>query len=184
MKNYYAHDTAIIEDNVSIGEGTKIWVNSQIRSGARIGDHCIISKDTFIDQDVVIGNQVKIQNGVSVYHGVTIRDKVFVGPNAVFTNDMFPRAFGEWSVTETLIEEGASIGANATIVCGVTLGKYCMVGSGSVVTDSVPDHALVVGNPARIIGYVCECGQRLDAENNCLKCRTHYNIEKQGDQEK
>lgn len=171
MKNYFAHDTAIIEDNVTIGQGTKIWVNAQIRSGAHIGENCIISKDTFIDSDVAIGDACKIQNGVSVYHGVTVEDKVFIGPNAAFTNDMYPRAFStDWEVTPTLVKEGASIGANATIVCGVTLGQYCLVGSGSVVVASVPDYALVVGNPAKVIGYVCKCGYRLNDEGFCTKC--------------
>ena len=117
---------------------------------------------------MTIGAGCKIQNGVSVYHGVTIEDKVFIGPNAAFTNDLYPRAFSkEWTVTETRIREGASIGANSTIVCGVTLGKYSMVGSGSVVTKDVPNYALVVGNPARMLGYVCECGNKLDQNGYC-----------------
>lgn len=182
MDEIFKHDSAIIEDEVFIGKGTKIWVNAQIRKGARIGENCIISKDTFIDSDVVIGDNCKIQNGVSVYHGVTIENRVFIGPNAAFTNDMYPRAFSQnWEVTPTLIKEGASIGANATIVCGVTLGEYCMVGSGSVVTKDITPHALVVGNPARIIGYVCECGNRLDEEGCCSKCGTKYDIIRLGE---
>ncbi|MGE5473045.1 MAG: acyltransferase [Ignavibacteriales bacterium] len=171
MKNIFIHPTAVVSEKCTIGESTKVWVNSQIRENAVIGENCIISKDTYIDYGVRIGNNVKIQNGVSIYHGVTIEDNVFVGPNAVFTNDFYPRAFNDnWEVRNTLIKEGASIGANATIVCGNILGKYCMVGSGSVVTKDVPEHALVVGNPARIIGYVCRCGYKLDKNGKCIKC--------------
>lgn len=171
MDNVFIHPTAVVSDKCTIGENTKVWVNSQIREDAVIGENCIISKDTYIDYGVKIGNKVKIQNGVSVYHGVTIEDNVFVGPNVAFTNDFYPRAFNDdWEIRNTVIKEGASIGANATIVCGNTLGKYCMVGSGSVVTKDVPEHAMVVGNPARIIGYVCKCGCKVDKNNKCIKC--------------
>jgi acetyltransferase-like isoleucine patch superfamily enzyme len=169
-KKYYAHDTAIVSEQAEIGEGTKIWVNSQIREGVKIGKNCIISKDTYIDANVIIGDDVKVQNGVSIYHGVTIGDKVFVGPNVAFTNDLYPRAFStDWKVYDTIVEEGASIGANSTIVCGHRLGAYCMVGSGSVVTKDVPPHALVIGNPARIHGYVCKCGKKL-VHGKCDEC--------------
>ena len=171
MEDIFIHPTAAVSEKSLVGKGTKIWINSQVRENAVIGENCIIGKDTYIDHSVNIGNGVKIQNGVSVYYGVTIEDNVFVGPNAVFTNDFYPRAFNtNWEVTKTLIKEGASIGANATIVCGNTLGRYCMVGAGSVVIDDVPDHALVVGNPARIIGYVCICCGRLDTNRKCLVC--------------
>lgn len=171
MHDVFVHPTAIVSEKSTIGEGTKIWVNSQIREGTTIGRNCVISKDTYIDHDVTIGNGVKLQNGVSVYHGITLEDNVFVGPNAVFTNDFHPRAFNSsWTVTKTLVKEGASIGANATIVCGNTLGRYCLVGAGSVVINEVPDHALVVGNPARIIGYVCYCCGRLDTDGKCTVC--------------
>jgi UDP-2-acetamido-3-amino-2,3-dideoxy-glucuronate N-acetyltransferase len=171
MKNVIIHSSANISDSCVIGSGTKVWVNSQIRENAIIGENCIIGKDTYIDQKVVIGNGVKIQNGVSVYYGVKIENIVFVGPNAVFTNDYYPRAFNDnWEVRETLVKEGASIGANATIICGTTLGKYCMVGAGSVVTKDVPDYGLVVGNPAHIIGYVCKCGRRAELGETCDKC--------------
>lgn len=169
-KEIFVHPTAIVEENVIIGEGTKVWVNSQLRRGAHIGENCIISKDTYIDADVRIGNNVKIQNGVSVYHGVTVEDDVFIGPNVAFTNDLFPRAVGDWEVTETTIKKGASIGANATVVCGHTVGEYAMVGSGSVVASEIPPYALVVGNPARIIGYVCECGTKLETGGICPSC--------------
>lgn len=170
MSNYFAHETAIISDQAVIGEETKIWVNCQIREGAEIGKKCIIGKDTYIDENVVIGDEVKIQNGVSVYHGVVIENKVFIGPNVAFSNDMFPRAFNEdWQVYDTVVEEGASIGANATIVCGNRIGRYAMVGAGSVVTKDVPPHALVMGNPARIRGYVCQCGNKM-TDGVCSKC--------------
>jgi len=161
-KKFYAHPTAIIEEGAVIGEGTRIWHFAHVRSGARIGRNCNIGKDVYIDRDVVIGDEVKIQNGVSVYRGVTLEDKVFVGPYAVFTNDLYPRAFStDWKVVPTLVKEGASIGANATIVCGVTIGKYAMVAAGAVVTRDVPDHGLVMGNPARLRGFVCYCGRPL-----------------------
>jgi len=167
----FIHPAAFVSDDALIGDGTKIWINSQVREGASIGDHCIISKDTYIDTGVKIGNRVKVQNGVSIYHGVEIGDDVFIGPNAVFTNDHVPRAFNrDWKIAATIVEKGASIGANATIVCGHRIGEYALVGAGSVVTKDVPAHALVMGNPARIRGYVCRCGARLDAEGRCPAC--------------
>lgn len=173
MENIKIHPTVNMSEGCVIGAGTKVWINSQIRENVFIGKDCIIGKDTYIDHDVTIGNRVKIQNGVSIYYGITVKDDVFIGPNAVFTNDYYPRAFNkEWIVTQTLVMEGASIGANATIICGITLGKYCMVGAGSVVTKDVPDHALVVGNPAHIIGYVCKCGRRTKLGETCDKCRS------------
>ncbi|ABL78296.1 acyltransferase [Thermofilum pendens] len=161
-RKYFAHPTAVVEEGAEIGEGTRIWHFAHVRSGARIGRNCNIGKDVYVDQGAVIGNNVKIQNGVSVYRGVVIEDNVFVGPYAVFTNDKYPRAFStDWEVVPTVVKEGASIGANATIVCGVTIGRYAMVAAGSVVTRDVPDHALVAGNPARIVGFVCYCGRPL-----------------------
>jgi acetyltransferase-like isoleucine patch superfamily enzyme len=160
-----------VSSKAVIGKGTKIWINAQIREYACIGDNCIISKDTYIDEYVVIGSRVKIQNGVSVYHGVVIEDDVFVGPNVTFTNDRVPRAFNkDWKITQTLIKQGVSVGANATIVCGIIIGEYAMVGAGSVVVKDVPPHALVVGNPARQIGLVCKCGERLPDNRICLRC--------------
>lgn len=163
--DYYAHPTAEVSPLASIGPGTKIWNQVQIREEAVIGSDCIISKDVYIDKGVIIGNGVKIQNSVSVYHGVTIEDDVFVGPNATFTNDMFPRADNpDWQVVPTLVKRGASIGANATIVCGVTIGERAMVGAGAVVTKDVPPSALVVGNPARILRWL-----ESSAENSAIK---------------
>jgi acetyltransferase-like isoleucine patch superfamily enzyme len=171
MNNVFTHPSAHISTTSSIGNGTKVWINVQIREGAKIGTDCILSKDVYIDHDVMIGNRCKIQNGVSVYNGVTIEDEVFVGPNVTFTNDKIPRAFNaEWQVTPTLVERGSSIGANATIVCGIVVGSYSMIAAGSVVTKSVPKHALVMGSPARIVGYVCQCGHRLDHQGLCGSC--------------
>ncbi len=166
----FVHETAEIEEGVVIGEGSKIWHSCQIRHGARLGRDCVLGRGVFVDFDVVIGNAVKIQNYVLVYHGVTLEDGVFVGPHACFTNDLRPRAVNpdlspkkadDWVVARTLVRTGASIGANATIVCGATIGRWAMVGAGSVVTKDVPDHGLVVGNPARLIGYVTASGQRV-----------------------
>lgn len=172
MANYYAHETAHIAPNAKIGKGTKIWINVQVREDVQIGKDCIISKDAYIDHAVCIGDRVKIQNGVSVYNGVTIEDEVFVGPNAVFTNDYYPRAQNpDWEVRETHICKGASLGANCTIVCGHTIGEYAMVGAGSVVAKDVPPYALVVGNPAHQVGKVCKCGQRV-YNGVCAKCGT------------
>ncbi len=156
----FIHETASVEPGVILGNDTKIWHHSQIRTDAQIGPSCVLGKNVFVDFEVQIGTGCKIQNNVSVFHGVTIADDVFVGPAATFTNDLVPRAFAsDWSVTTTHVSKGASIGANATIVCGTRLGEYCMVGAGSVVTKSVESHSLVVGNPARPIGWVCACGQ-------------------------
>lgn len=170
VKDVFIHETANVSPDAEIGAGTKIWVNVQVREGAKIGENCVISKDAYIDHAVNIGNGVKIQNGVSVYHGVTIEDEVFVGPNAAFTNDYYPRAQNpDWRVSKTLIKKGASLGANCTIVCEHTVGEYAMVGAGSVVTKDVPAHTLVVGNPARPIGRVCRCGNRAD-NGTCSAC--------------
>lgn len=158
----FIHATADVSPQADIGENTKIWNLAQVREGAKIGSNCILSKNVYIDTGVTIGNNVKVQNNVNVYNGVTVEDDVFLGPSMTFTNDMFPRATNaNWAITETLVEKGASIGANATIVCGVTIGAYSMVGAGSVVTKDVPPHALVVGNPAKKIGNVCRCGVRV-----------------------
>lgn len=188
----YIHPSATVEDGAVIGEGTKVWHLVQVRGGARIGTECVIGRGVFIDAGVQIGSRVKIQNYVSVYHGVTIEDGVFVGPHAVFTNDKIPRAISpdgslkdlsDWVVSETLVKYGAAIGANAVLVCGITIGKWAMIGSGATVTKDVPDHALVVGNPARIIGYVCQCGRKMrqvDATTyHCDHCGKDLTIEAQ-----
>lgn len=163
LQDVFVHPTAEVSRMANLGFGTKVWNHSQIREEAIIGRNCIIGKNVYIDSGVRIGNHVKIQNGVNVYRGVTVEDDVFLGPNMTFTNDLYPRAFNnQWRVTKTVIKKGASIGANATIVCGVCINEYSLVAAGSVVTKDVPPYTLVAGNPARIIGKVCKCGQPLN----------------------
>ncbi len=161
--NYFVHPTAIVEEGAVIGEGTRIWHHVHVRKGARIGKNCTLGKDVYVDVDVKIGNNVKLENRVSVFKGVIIEDDVFVGPHATFTNDLYPRAFSkDWEVVETRVKRGASIGAGAVIVCGVTIGEYAMIGAGAVVTKDVPPFGLVLGVPAKLKGFVCYCGRTLD----------------------
>lgn len=167
MSSVYCHELSYVEQGAKIGKGSKIWINAQVRSGAEIGENCIISKDTYIDSQVSIGDGCKIQNGVSIYNGVKIEDDVFVGPNVTFTNDKVPRAFNtSWSITDTLIKTGASIGANATVVSGVVVGEYAMVAAGSVVTKDVEPYSLVMGNPAKHYSYVDKDGNKTKAKPN------------------
>jgi len=173
-KDYFVHPSSFIDDNVQIGEGTKIWHFCHVMSGVRIGKNCKIGQNVFIDRDVKIGNNVKIQNNVSVYRGVTLEDYVFCGPSMVFTNVFNPRSAYPRDISEyrkTLVKKGATIGANATIISGVTLGRSAFVGAGTVVTKDVPDYALVRGNPAKITGWMCECGEKLEFKDNYAKCR-------------
>ena len=165
------HPTAEVSPQASLGDGTQIWHQAQVREGARLGQNCIIGKGVYIDAGVIVGDHVKIQNYVSVFHGVTLEDGVFVGPHVCFTNDLQPRAInpdgslksaGDWVLSETRVRKGASLGANATIVCGITIGAWAMVGAGSVVTRAVADFGLVWGNPARLHGFVCPCGTKLE----------------------
>ena len=181
-KPVYVHPSAEVEPHAEIGEGTKIWHLCQVRRGARIGKGCVLGRGVFVDQDVTIGNHVKIQNYVSVFHGVTLGDGVFVGPHVCFTNDHRPRAVSpdfspkaadDWALTKTKVEPGAAIGANSTIVCGITIGCWAMVGAGSVVTRDVSPYTLVAGNPARPLGFVCACGTRkasLQQAEGCGGC--------------
>lgn len=182
-EKFFKHETAIVEEGAEIGEGTRIWHHAHVRGGSSIGKGCNIGKNCYIDKGAKIGSGVKLQNNVSVWHGVTLEDEVFVGPNAVFTNDLYPRAFiwDDSRVKTILVKRGASIGANATIVCGDrVIGEYALVGAGSVVTKDVPPHGLVVGNPARLIGYVCKCGMRLKAKTSgkhrCSHCGEEIEI--------
>jgi UDP-2-acetamido-3-amino-2,3-dideoxy-glucuronate N-acetyltransferase len=194
---YFVHGTADVSPQAVIGEGTKIWQHCQVREGVVIGRNCILSKGVYIDSKVHIGNNVKIQNGISIYHGVTLEDGVFCGPHCVFTNDRQPRAINadgtlktadDWMVSETLVKTGASIGAHATIICGATIGQWAMIGAGAVVTHDVPDYGLVYGNPARLHGFVCPCGEKLTESERrmmdgvvpmiCPKCSTTVAIPK------
>ena len=175
---YFVHPTAIVEDGASIGDGTKIWHHCHVRSGAGIGSGCVLGKNVYVDADVDVGDRVKIQNNVSVYAGAHIADDVFVGPSATFTNDRVPRAFNDdWKIVETWVERGASIGANATVVCGHRLGAYSMVAAGATVTRDVAAHELVGGTPTRAIGWVCRCGVLISREAvapielRCDSCR-------------
>ena len=172
----FVHETAVIDPNCKIGEGTKIWHFSHVLSNSSVGENCNIGQNVVIGPDVVIGNGCKIQNNVSVYKGVTIEEGVFCGPSMVFTNIYNPRAEIRKmdQVRPTLVKHGATVGANSTIVCGTTIGRYAFVGAGAVVTRNVPDHALVVGNPARRIGWMCKCGEKLTDDMECLACRKVY----------
>ncbi len=178
-KAYYAHPTAVVESD-AIGEGTRIWHFAHVRNGSKIGKNCNVGKSVYIDTDAAVGNNVKIQNFVSVYKGVVIEDDVFVGPSATFTNDLYPRAFiwDEEHVVPTHVHSGVSIGANSTIICGITIGEYAMIGAGSVVAKDVPAFALIFGNPAELKGYVCYCGRRLeriikeDASRTVFRCES------------
>lgn len=184
-KNYYINEYAVVDDNVDIGEGTKIWHFSHIQSGAKIGRKCVLGQNVNVGNNVVIGNYVKIQNNVSVYEGVTLEDYVFCGPSMVFTNVKDPRSkypqVGSQFYIKTHVKEGASLGANCTIVCGITIGKYAFVGAGAVVTRDVPDYALVVGNPAKVVGWISEAGKKLEFDKDgfayCEKSNKKYKFE-------
>jgi UDP-2-acetamido-3-amino-2,3-dideoxy-glucuronate N-acetyltransferase len=183
-KNYFVHESSYVDDNVKIGDGTKIWHFSHIMSACEIGEKCNIGQNVVISSGVKLGKGVKIQNNVSVYTGVICEDDVFLGPSCVFTNVVNPRSFIERKseYRETIISKGASVGANVTIVCGHNIGKYALIGAGAVVTKNIPDYALVVGNPARILGHVCECGERLefkDEQTVCSVCGKKYRKDKE-----
>lgn len=175
---YFKHESAYIDEPVDIGEGTKVWHFSHIQSGARIGRNCSIGQNVNIGNNVTIGNGVKIQNNVSVYEGVTLEDYVFCGPSMVFTNVKDPRSKypqrGSDHYHQTLVKEGASIGANATIVCGHTIGRHAFIAAGAVVAADVPDYALMVGVPAKRKGWVCECGEQLKSGLACPRCRREF----------
>ncbi|MFQ5867726.1 MAG: acyltransferase [bacterium] len=187
-KDYFVHESAYVDELVQIGKGTKIWHFCHIMKGAQIGRNCKIGQNVYIDSDVKIGNNVKIQNNVSVYKNVTLEDGVFCGPSMVFINVInprsdYPRRLDEYQ--KTLVKRGATIGANATILCGIAIGTYAFIGAGAVVTKDVPDYGLAYGNPARVQGWMCECGIKLQFIINKAECQNcHSRYEKEGEQVK
>jgi len=180
--SFYKHESAYVDDKTEIGDGTKIWHFSHVQSGAKIGRNCVLGQNVNVGNNVFVGNFCKIQNNVSVYEGVTLEDYVFCGPSMVFTNVLDPRCkypqVGSQFYVKTLVKEGASIGANATIICGNTLGRHCFIGAGALVTKDVPDYALVIGSPAKIIGWVSEAGKKLNFDKDgfafCDKSNKKY----------
>ena len=181
MSGFFVHESSYIDEGSEIGSGTKIWHFCHVMSGARIGSNCNIGQNVVVSPGVIVGNGVKIQNNVSLYTGVIVEDDVFLGPSCVFTNVINPRAFIERKeeFRKTVIGKGASIGANATIICGNNIGRYALVGAGAVVTKDVPDYAVVYGSPAGVMGYVCKCGERLSFNNNnatCSRCGTPSDV--------
>jgi len=170
-KKYFVHESSYVDEPCEIGDGTKIWHFSHVMAGSKIGSRCNIGQNVVISPQVVIGDNVKIQNNVSVYTGVELEDDVFCGPSMVFTNVTNPRSHvsRKDEYRKTLVKRGASIGANATVVCGHTIGRYAFIGAGAVVTRDVPDHAMVVGNPGRVVGWMCQCGIKLDMSSEPLK---------------
>ena len=185
-KRYFVHKSSYIDENVEIGEGTRIWHFSHIQSGARIGKNCVLGQNVNISNNVIIGNFVKIQNNVSIYEGVTLEDYVFCGPSMVFTNILIPRCrypqVGSKFYQKTIVKEGTSLGANCTILCGITIGRHALIGAGTVVHKDVPDFALMVGVPARRIGWVSEAGKKLNFDENghalCEMSNRRYRLEK------
>ena len=173
-KNFFSHTSAIISEDTQIGKNTKIWHYSHIFGSSTVGENCVIGQNVMIGPNVILGNGCKIQNNVSLYKGIILEDDVFCGPSCVFTNVKTPRAFidrsNEFSNTHTIVRKGVSIGANATIICGVELGKFCMIGAGALVTKNVKPYSLVIGSPAKHIGWISEAGERLD--NNLICNRT------------
>lgn len=189
MNKVYVHPTAVIDKTAIIGDDTKVWHFAHVRENAEIGRDCVLGDFVYVGKGVKIGNEVKLENRATVYRGVKIEDKVFVGPHVTFTNDPYPRSFStSWKIVETLVKEGASIGAASVVVCGVTIGEYALIGAGSVVTEDIPSHAVAYGNPAEIRGFVCKCGRKLKKETRarkkkqdfvwmvCLICGERYKI--------
>ncbi len=185
MSKVSFHHTSVVDETAILGDGTRVWHFVHVRENAKIGKDCVLADYVYMGRGVKIGNGVKLENRATVYEGVTIEDNVFVGPHVTFTNDPYPRSFNtDWKILQTLVKEGVSIGAGTVIVCGITIGAYSLVGAGSVVTKNVPSHALVCGNPARIRGFVCRCGRKLETEEKkkdhvlmkCPVCREKYKI--------
>ena len=178
-EDVFVHEKGICESD-RVGKGTRVWAFAHVMKGAVVGEHCNVGECSFVEAGAVIGNHCTIKNGVSVWEKVTLEDYVFLGPNAVLTNDMLPRCRvkkGTEGFLPTLLKEGATVGANATIVCGVTIGRNAMIGAGAVVTKDVPDHGLAFGNPARVRGWVCECGERMEPGAPCSCCGKLYKME-------
>ena len=183
------HPTADVSTDAKIGEGTRVWSEAQVREGATVGTDCILGKGVYIDTDVVVGDRVKIQNRASLFRGLTVENGVYIGPHVSFTNDRYPRAVNvdgspktddDWELEETLVREGASIGAGAIVLPGLTIGAWAVVGAGAIVTRDVPDQALVTGNPAEIQGYVCTCGRRVEHDGKqwrCASCGQTFDFE-------
>ena len=184
-KVYFVHPTAVVDEGVEIGKGTKIWHFTHIMSGVRMGENCIIGQNVFIGSGAILGNHIKVQNNVSIYDGVILEDDVFCGPSMVFTNVFNPRSFisRKKEFRKTLVRRGATLGANVTIVCGNSIGQYAFIGAGSVVTKDVPDYALVYGNPGRVRGWVCQCAQEIAFRSGkavCKACRKPYEKNRRG----
>jgi UDP-2-acetamido-3-amino-2,3-dideoxy-glucuronate N-acetyltransferase len=185
MCKVYVNHTAVVDKSVIIGKGTKIWHFVHVRENAEIGENCVLGDYVYVGRGVRIGNGVKLENRATVYEGVTINDYVFVGSHVTFTNDLTPRSFcTDWKILKTIVKEGASIGAGTVIVCGITIGEYALVGAGSVVTENMPPHVLAYGNPARVRGFVCRNGRKLETEEKkknyvlmkCPACNEKYRI--------
>ena len=185
MNKAYVHPTAIVEKTAKIGAGTNVWHFVHIREDAEIGQECVLGHSVYVGKDAKIGNHVKLENRATIYQGVTIEDNVFVGPHVTFTNDLYPRSHStDWKITPTLVKKGASIGASAVIICGITIGDHAMIGAGSIVTKDIPPHALAYGNPAKIKGFVCRCGRTLTKGEEshqrilmrCPSCNEKYEI--------
>jgi len=185
VKKVHIHPTAVVDKTALIGDGTKVWHFVHVRENAEIGKECVLGHSVYVDKGVKIGNRVKLENRATVYRGVEIEDKVFVGPHVTFTNDPYPRSFStDWKIVPTIVKEGASIGAGAVVMCGVTIGEYALIGAGSVVTKDIPSHAIAYGNPAEVRGFACKCGRKLKEEEKrqkfvlmkCPICGEKYKI--------